>query len=402
MKLFSLLFFFVTVAIFPEVPDFSNLVFSPFEHNSNLNEYGPSLSEDGSTIYFYSKRNNSVYTDIFVSTKFQGNWSIPSEIPEFNSNYDDQSPHINSTEKFMMFSSNRDGSIEFLLPSGGKGVSRDLYVSFYKDGHWTSPYALPSQINTDFNEENPYYHNKLLFFTRYPFRRLDRAWIYLSREQSDGWSTALPLPEPVNDKYASISPSLSPDGKTLFFASNRPGGYGGFDIYMSRFSSKGFETPVNLGPKINSDKDESFFIMKRNTVVFCRKNEKSGYDLYLADFSEEDIVKELEKNNKITLRNIYFEHNSHELSKDSEEILKRIADYLVTSSKKIKIIGHTDLSGKPEYNLELSKKRAESVGEYFGKKGVDKKNIITEGKGETEPVSTRNEENRRTEFIIVN
>lgn len=97
--------------------------------NTSLNEFGISLTDDGNILYFYSKRQNSNYTDIYRSTRIKDEWTQGEEIEVLNSNFDDQSPFILNREEGILFSSNRDGAIEFQFANGKIGVSRDIYFS---------------------------------------------------------------------------------------------------------------------------------------------------------------------------------------------------------------------------------------------------------------------------------
>ncbi|EMM80430.1 WD40-like protein [Leptospira interrogans str. 2006001854] len=97
--------------------------------NTSLNEFGISLTDDGNILYFYSKRQNSNYTDIYKSTRTKDEWTQGEEIEVLNSNFDDQSPFILNREEGILFSSNRDGATEFQFANGKIGVSRDIYFS---------------------------------------------------------------------------------------------------------------------------------------------------------------------------------------------------------------------------------------------------------------------------------
>src|SRR2546425_7266874 len=73
------------------------------------------------------------------------------------------------------------------------------------------------------------------------------------------WSTPVHVDAPVNSAASEQSPALSPDGLSLYFGSNRAGGLGGLDIWVSRRASldSPWETPINLGPSVNSPSDEN-------------------------------------------------------------------------------------------------------------------------------------------------
>jgi hypothetical protein len=79
-------------------------------------------------------------------------------------------------------------------------------------------------------------------------------WVTTRETIDDAWSEPVPLPEPVNSPYADAGPSISTDGSSLYFASDRPGGYGSFDIYVTRrqTTEEPWEALSNLGPFVNS------------------------------------------------------------------------------------------------------------------------------------------------------
>lgn len=96
----------------------------------------------------------------------------------------------------------------------------------------------------------------------------------------------------INTKYVECSPSLSPDGNTLYFISDRPGGYGGKDIWSSeRLSSGNWSEPVNLGSKINTAEDEEspFMMADGATLYFSSKghNSMGGYDVFNSTLSDD-------------------------------------------------------------------------------------------------------------------
>ena len=100
----SLFFYFILLVTnlfsVPEV----KVIPIPGNINTDMQEFAPSLTADGKTMYFYSKRNNSKYTDLFKSTLVNGKWTNPTELRALNSPYDDQSPFISDDEKFIVFS----------------------------------------------------------------------------------------------------------------------------------------------------------------------------------------------------------------------------------------------------------------------------------------------------------
>lgn len=102
--------------------------------------------------------------------------------------------------------------------------------------------------------------------------------IYYSKKTNSGWSKPKNIGSPINSPYWDSQPSLSPDGKDLYFVSNRPGGYGGSDIYVSHLQEDGrWGKPHNLGEKINTSGDESSpFIHADNQTLYFASNGQPG------------------------------------------------------------------------------------------------------------------------------
>lgn len=390
----------------------ANLVVEELRGNVNteFQEFSPSLSPDGRTLFFYSKRDRRQYTDIFTSKlKADGTWDYPQEVKEINSDFDDQSPFITADGKYLFFSSNRDGAWEAKLGNGKIGVSRDIFYSEWNGKSWGEPIPLPVEINTDMIEENPNFVGDTLLFTRYPFSKPELARIYISKRKGKEWSPAVALLNPINDSNATIAASLSHDEKTIFFASNRRGGFGGFDIYSSSWNgNQAYGEIENLGKDFNTEGDEAYFSYHRptKTILFCRRDDGKNFNI-LSAYIPRNIETQLQEDNKISLDNIYFERGSFELLPSSKTPLIQIVSFLKKNPNvKMKITGHTDLNGSPSDNIELSKNRSKSVKEFLVASGIKENRLLTDGKGQNEPLfNETNEEsskkNRRTEFEIL-
>ncbi|TGL63147.1 OmpA family protein [Leptospira ognonensis] len=380
--------------------------------NTSFQEFGPSLSPDAKTLYFYSKRTAKGYTEIFKSKlEADGEWSFPEEVTEVNSDFDDQSPFLTRDGKTMYLSSNRDGSVEVELENGKIGISRDLFVSNLQAGKWSAPVPLSRNINTEEIEENPHSLGDILLFTRYPFGKPELAKIFITKKSGDVWSDPKPLPAPINDEHATIAAAFNDEGTILFFSSNRPGGYGGFDLYMMKIENGKYNNLENLGNDINSDSDEGYIIYQqvKKTFLFCRRVANRSFDIFSASIPKKpNLIEEaLKENQKVSIDTIYFERASSKLKNESTASLDNIVDYLHENPKtKMRIIGHTDLIGNFEDNMSLSKERATSVKEYLIRKGVDERRLETTGKGPSEPLIAKTDEesskkNRRTEFVLL-
>jgi outer membrane protein OmpA-like peptidoglycan-associated protein len=113
--------------------------------------------------------------------------------------------------------------------------------------------------------------------------RVSRLKLYSAELRDGGWTNVQELPF-NSDEYSTGHPTLSRDGKLLYFASDRPGGWGGTDLYVARREGTGWSAPINLGPGINTAKEEMFpFVDENGNLYFASSGRKpglGGLDLY--------------------------------------------------------------------------------------------------------------------------
>lgn len=150
---------------------------------------------------------------------------------------------------------------------------------------------LPSSVNSFFQEGPGSYHldSDYFYFTRSVNEfdankklQLNSYRIKRNKIQSNNIAESLPYNLP---NYSSLHPSLSPSGKRLYFASDRPGGFGGMDIYYVLVDGNQFSKPINLGPDINTSADEVFPFSFSETELFFSSNKqeaKGNLDVFLA------------------------------------------------------------------------------------------------------------------------
>jgi outer membrane protein OmpA-like peptidoglycan-associated protein/Tol biopolymer transport system component len=158
----------------------------------------------------------------------------------------------------------------------------DFYESDLVNGVWCKARPLPGKVNTNLNEgaQNISQDGEWIIFTgcNYP-EGLGSCDLYISYKTKNGWSEAQNLGHVVNSENWESSPSLSPDKRDLYFSSNRPGGYGGRDIWVSHRSANGiWGEPENLGPTVNTAGDEGCaFMYPDNQTLFFNSNGHPGY-----------------------------------------------------------------------------------------------------------------------------
>ncbi|MFM2359856.1 MAG: hypothetical protein RLY16_1849 [Bacteroidota bacterium] len=164
----------------------------------------------------------------------------------------------------------------------------DFFESSRDAQGWKGNHPLTGKVNTNFNEgaQNISQDGNWIVFTgcNYP-EGMGSCDLYISYRTNNGWTEAVNLGAVVNSEYWESAPSLSPDKQHLYFSSNRPGGYGGKDIWVSHRNEKGkWGTPQNLGPIVNTNQDESCpFMHADHQTLFFNSNGHMGYgstDLY--------------------------------------------------------------------------------------------------------------------------
>lgn len=161
-------------------------------------------------------------------------------------------------------------------------MNEDFYESSMVDNTWRPAKSLPGDINTTLNEgaQNISQDGEWLIFTGCNFPEGQGSCdLYISYLTPQGWSAPENLGETINTESWESAPSLSPDKRDLYFASNRPGGYGKSDIYVCHRNPDGTWTaPVNAGPQINTSGNESCpFIHADNQTLYFTSDGHPGY-----------------------------------------------------------------------------------------------------------------------------
>ncbi|HYC28916.1 MAG TPA: OmpA family protein, partial [Chitinophagaceae bacterium] len=183
-----------------------------------------------------------------------------------------------------------DGS-KLIFTRRVNNFNEDFFESASDSNHvWSKSRALMGEINTNLNEgaQNISQDGQWLIFTGCNFPDgYGSCDLYISYLTTEGWSTPENLGNRVNTEFWESAPSLSPDKRDLYFASRRPDGYGGSDLYVShRLPNGRWGEPENLGPEINTPGDESTpFMHADNQTLYFTSNGHIGYggdDLFLS------------------------------------------------------------------------------------------------------------------------
>ena len=259
-------------------------------------EYFPTITVDGKTILFTRRikderiRGNE-QEDFFVSNLGEDNkWKTAIPMPSnINTVANEGAPTLAPDGRSLIFVACADAADNYGEGRNGYG-SCDLFYTKRLGNRWTNPQNLIGQINTYNWETQPSLSadGKTLYFIRGIRARDGRqeADIYVSRMLADGsWSKADKLPSTINSPEAEESVLIHPDGKTLYFGSRGHAGMGGTDLFMSRMDADGnWGKAVNLGYPINTKYDEnSLMVSADGEIGFFASDREGGYgglDIY--------------------------------------------------------------------------------------------------------------------------
>ncbi|OGU39788.1 MAG: hypothetical protein A2X61_10485 [Ignavibacteria bacterium GWB2_35_12] len=440
------------------------------EFNSSSDDFAPSLTQHGRMIYFTSDRDDG--QKVYVVERTSDGWTVPEELEgDVNDGEQIGSVAVTPDGQFMVFAA---------YEAGKEGLGRtDLYSARRVNGEWTDVQNLGPNVNSPDWDSQPTLSSdgSTLYFASDRQGGKGESDIYVSTGTRGGWSKAVNIGSPVNSASNEMSPVIAADNKSMTFASDKDGGMGGYDIYITKNHGGSFTAPFNPGEPINSSSDEFFYIAKANSDIAYFSSDRpggaGGLDIYMAvpnpygseavvlvqgtvqdaitnqplgsnitvtdlrsgkkvaDLRSDDVtgnyyvVLQPGKTYSITsqrdgylfysdryevlptetgheeTKNIYlsplesgntrllvfFDYDKSDLKDESIPELERVIEFLRANPEiKIQIEGHTDDVGSDEYNNKLSNERANSVKSYLINAGIEANRIKAVGYGKKQPL----------------
>lgn len=260
--------------------------------NTKNPEYSALISTDESTLIFTSRRENTLggeraiadnqwFEDVYVATMKDGEWQTATNMGE----------PINSENHDATAGISPDGRTLFIY--NGRKNAGDIMVTRFEDGAWTKPEGVGKKVNQkDYHETEAClsYDGKQLFFvSNRPGGVGDHdIWVSQWDEDKEEWGAPTNLSPVINTKYDERGVFIHPDGKTLYFSSEGHGTMGGYDIFWSVFENGEWSTPKNLGYPINTPDDDVFFITsasgRHGYMSSFRQDGLGEKDLYRVTF----------------------------------------------------------------------------------------------------------------------
>lgn len=420
--------------------------------NTPYNEGAQAISPDGSWLIFTGCNREGDGSqgacDLYWSQLKSEGWTKPVPFSaSINSPDWDAQPSISADNKTVIFTSSRAGT------RGGM----DLWQTTRQTGgKWAKPENLGPNINTPGKDHTPFLHpdGQTLYFASDSLPGMGGSDIFYARRQPDGsWGKPQNMGYPINTKGEEGMLVVSLNGRTAYFASDRPGGKGGLDIYTFDLPESARPQPVTYAKAHVTDAATGYpitakveftdlktgqvfvtaFTKSDGTFLVCLPAgkdyalnvSKSKYLFFSENFNLEESASfdkpfllniELQPLNSesspvgtgrpVVLRNVFFEPGSAALLPASLIELDRLVQLLEqTPELKIQINGHTDNVGDEASNQTLSESRAKSVQDFLLTKKIAPERLRFKGFGEKKPLESNNTvegraRNRRTEFEV--
>ncbi|MEM7549357.1 MAG: OmpA family protein [Bacteroidota bacterium] len=270
--------------------------------NAYALQYFPVLTADNDQL-IYTKRNGygiQFDEDIFISNKENGTWGKPVSISEnINTRYNEGTCTISADGRTLIFTSCEQNTFG----------TCDLFVSYKTGEVWSRPVNLGREINTSSWESQPTLSadGRTLYFisTRPGGKGRRDIWIS-TKDENDNWTQAINAGPEINTIWDEVSPFIHVNGQTLYFASTGYPGYGGFDLYYTENLDSGWTEPKNLGKPLNSFNDEvSLFITpsgESGYYSFERRDAEGTQISHLYNFSIEGEIGLTHKSNYVSGR----------------------------------------------------------------------------------------------------
>lgn len=259
--------------------------------------------------------------------------------PAINSDLEEYSPAFTIDES-VMFITQRNGKLDY------HRQNEDIFYAVKTADIWERIKDIGAPINTIENEGafSVSSDGNYIFYTACSKSGgLGQCDIWLTVNKGETWSDPMNLRKPVNSKHWESQPCIASNGKHLYFTSDRPGGFGGTDLYMSTFGDDGWGNPVNLGPEINTSRDEQFpFIHSDNVTLYFSSEGHLG-------MGQSDLFKSNKKPDGTWEKPVNLGYPINTTGNDWNLVVTRDAKTAYYSSDKIK----EGYGGMDIYSFEL-------------------------------------------------
>lgn len=213
------------------------------------------------------KEEGTYHEDIFISTRGNDStWNVPVGISSLNSDANDAAVALSP-----------DGQILFTFVSDVKNPG-DLYMSTYNGAEWSKPEKLNSNVNSEYWEGSCSITSdgRYLYFASERPGGLGERDLYVSEKVNGDWGPAVNLGPSINTKYNEDAPFIHPDGITLFFSSEGHKSIGGYDIMYSIKKENSWVEPMSMGIPLNTTEDDRYYVINAKGDVGYFSSNRGG------------------------------------------------------------------------------------------------------------------------------
>lgn len=287
------------VAIDPKVSSQSNLYYGQIHHRT--------AQMDEAIVYYrkYQEKYKAGSYDYLVAQRYidqceyakkmmktREDVTIKNLGEEINSRYDDYTPSISSDGKTLIFTARRiDTKGGRTDTDGDYKHFEDIYYSTWNDetNEWNRAEAVEGDLNTDTHDAvlSIFPDGSGMYVYKNTVNTTGDIYYSLYNKETKQWQAAVKMPRPINSTYFESSTSITADGNTIYFVSERPEGHGQSDIYTANKVGSGWSSPKNLGTVINTELDEKFVFIHPNgkTLFFASDGHLTmgSYDIFKSE-----------------------------------------------------------------------------------------------------------------------
>lgn len=417
--------------------------------NTPLNEGAMCISADGRVIFYTGctdlrspRQDSRGSCDIYVSFKRpDGSWTHGRNLGDnINTPQWETQPTLSPDGKTLFFIRGRDAMSD----------NTDIFYSVWDGRSWSKAERLPGSVNTPGKEETPFIHfdGTTLYFASNGHQGMGEADLFKAELLDNGtWGNVTNLGYPINTYRGEVGMIVAPDGKTAYYSSDRGRSLNEMQLYSFTLPEGVRANPVAwvegivvddaTGDRVDAEiqfvdvassrvllsgrsgNEGDFTVSLPANSAYAINVSAEGYLFYSENFTLENQteasamsleirVHKLELGDALVLENVFFDTDSDQIKPSSETELSRLALFLKQNpSVELGIDGHTDNQGSSSYNLDLSRRRAESIVTFLVNSGIDEGRLEARGYGDTKPVADNSTPegralNRRTEMTILN
>ncbi|BDD02673.1 OmpA family protein [Aureibacter tunicatorum] len=302
------------------------------------------------------------------------------------------------------------GDTLYLLGTYDKRAKKANGLSYTRleENEWVKPEQMKVHGKNVIDSLYSFYvhpEGDLVILSKFPDKKSDNEDLYISMLGKNGkWSDPHRLPSNINSPYYEITPFMSDDKNTLYFSSNRPGGKGSADVYMSQRLGNDYSQwtdPVNMGKHVNTSAFDAYFSIYPNEemafVASTRERKKiEVFMLSSKKYEPEAIVEEVPAvlpKPKVAKAPIFmpilFDFDKTYIRAGYKMMLKQeVVPFLMDNpTYDVMVIGHTDHIGSETYNEDLSRRRALSIFNFLQQHDISPSRMKIVGKGFSDPAA---------------